>query len=520
MADFAQAPINYAAMQNTPDPFEAFANGYKAGDLIHQRQSEDSKAKKEADEKAKMETSLKAAHDNPSRENITALLQYPGMKEFAIESLAHLSDTQKQAYLSTGSKIAYAAKQGRNDLAAQLAQEAADAATNSKDATGAKDWQYFADRFKDNPQDGAFLSNLIIAGNDPEKYQQTMAGLGAEGRSQDLHPALVDQGILDANKKKVDAELEGKMQSADLANKQADIAAKVALLPKTQAESDYAVQKQQADIAKTKAETDKKIAESTHQLDESFIDLGMPKPDRVPWRDIQDTKKRDMLKSRVYSDADKKLGEEKNFLASQSESAQDVSRFMELNKNVDTGGLTDKYAAGQFMKGFGRDYSEMLSISAKLAPRQRVTGSGSTSDYEGKQFLKAVPGVDRLYETNLSIANALKSRAENSGDYIAFKQKYLEQNGTLQGADGHWKKYQEKNPILDPNTPNTYTLNPNRQSWESFFSGAPAKQAPANQAPANQAPANDALKSKALSGAKAAGLNEEVTAAFLKSKGF
>jgi uncharacterized protein YfaP (DUF2135 family) len=86
------------------------------------------------------------------------------------------------------------------------------------------------------------------------------------------------------------------------------------------------------------------------------------------------------------------------------------------------------------------------------------------------------------------------ARADQMDQYADFRQTYLEQNGTLSGADRHWKDYVDKNPIFDPAKKDSFELNANRKPWREHFKAAsgaakektvqvngasmPAKQAP------------------------------------------
>ena len=197
MSDFT--PINYAGMQNTPDPFEAFGNGFKAGDLINQARDRDNAQTLADAQQAQMNADLKAAHDNPNSQNVMKLLQYPALKEFGTAAMAHLDDTQKKNYIDTGSKFLYAAQTGHPEIAQQVLQDRIDAANNSGDKQSATDWQNWSDMYKNNPADPVLLSHLILASSDPKTYQQTLTSLNTDKRTEDLHPGLVTKGSNEAN---------------------------------------------------------------------------------------------------------------------------------------------------------------------------------------------------------------------------------------------------------------------------------------------------------------------------------
>jgi hypothetical protein len=55
------------------------------------------------------------------------------------------------------------------------------------------------------------------------------------------------------------------------------------------------------------------------------------------------------------------------------------------------------------------DLQAYNAVVAKLQPRMRVAGSGSTSDYEMRQFLAALPSLGKTPEGNAIIANTLEA---------------------------------------------------------------------------------------------------------------
>ena len=136
-----------------------------------------------------------------------------------------------------------------------------------------------------------------------------------------------------------------------------------------------------------------------------------------------------------------------------------------------TGTIADKTSVGRFVQSMGSDYAELEAITAKLVPGVREPGSGAVSDADMRMFERATIGVDKPKQANAAIAGGVIARAKNAEDYALFRQTYLEQNGTLQGADRHWKEYANANPIFDP-TAKTPALNKSRKSWREHFAGS------------------------------------------------
>lgn len=203
--------------------------------------------------------------------------------------------------------------------------------------------------------------------------------------------------------------------------------------------------------------------------------LGVPMPTVFPWSNQSNPKDANKVKANEQTRGAKEIEKDIDFAKKENDAAAAAKRFIELNKNTPTGGLVDRMGVTRGLQSLGSEYSEMESITAKLAPSMRAEGSGSTSDFDGKQFERATVGVDKPKTTNENIAKGVIARAQNSQEYADFRQTYLEQNGTLQGADRFWKDYSNKNPIFDPNKEGTFALNPSRKTWRQHFqAGNPA----------------------------------------------
>lgn len=230
---------------------------------------------------------------------------------------------------------------------------------------------------------------------------------------------------------------------------------------------------------------DKVLANQQEDASPTTPTLGVPIPKVFPWANQSNAKDANKVKAAEAKAGAKEVDKDTEMANQEQAMAMRAKRFLDLNKVVGTGGLSDQTRLGRGLQSLGPNYSEMESISAELAPRMRVPGSGATSDFDAKQFERAIVGVNKPRQTNENIANALISRAQQSQDYADFRQTYLEQNGTLTGAARHWKQYTDKNPIFDPKAKTgQFALNPGREDWKAFFgrqTGASSGAAPAAQ---------------------------------------
>lgn len=214
--------------------------------------------------------------------------------------------------------------------------------------------------------------------------------------------------------------------------------------------------------------------------------LGVPVPTITPWANQSNAKDANKVRAAEVARGMKEVETDADNAKKVMATAQEAQRFMELNSKKGTGGISDKFAPGQFVQSFGSDYAEMQGITSRLVPGMREPGSGSTSDFDAKMFQRGTLGVDKPKETNDVIAQGYINKAKLAQDYADFRATYLEQNGTLQGANKHWADYVNSNPIFDKAYHEVPRLNENRVPWRDYFASKIAKGA---QAPAS-APAS------------------------------
>ena len=201
----------------------------------------------------------------------------------------------------------------------------------------------------------------------------------------------------------------------------------------------------------------------------SQIDLGAPRPSKLPWESITNEKERDKFKQKEYTLARSRIDKMASDVNEAKIAADDSARFMELNAKTGTGGAGDKVGIGRFARSLGDNYAEMEAITAKIAPNMRPEGSGATSNFDASQFQRATVGVDKTGNANKNIAAAIQLRAKNASDHQDYLNTYLEQNETLAGADSAWAKYQDTNPIFDKTKSKDFGVNQSRKDWKTYF---------------------------------------------------
>ena len=123
--------------------------------------------------------------------------------------------------------------------------------------------------------------------------------------------------------------------------------------------------------------------------------------------------------------------------------------------------------------GFGKA-AEIESQLAGLAPKQRPPGAGATSDYDAKQYLKAVGGglsKENLQKT-IDVAIAFN---KHDADYNMFIATAKENRAPTTEAARVWREYASANPIFDAKG----NVNPNRPTIAQWIDAGRPKQGPA-----------------------------------------
>ena len=161
---------------------------------------------------------------------------------------------------------------------------------------------------------------------------------------------------------------------------------------------------------------------------------------RAPW-DGMPAKEADQFRQRVYDQESKKLDDLRADVAKGRATMADLDRFGELNRKEATGGLADRIG---FLPTFDSEKREMEAIAARLAPAVRAPGSGASSDRDVSLFLTGLPGIDKTGDVNRSIREQFGGNLARAEQRLAAAERYLTQNGHLNGFEEAWKAQQGK----------------------------------------------------------------------------
>lgn len=160
---------------------------------------------------------------------------------------------------------------------------------------------------------------------------------------------------------------------------------------------------------------------------------------RAPWSGMP-PEQADKFRQSVYESEAKKLQDLRESIAKGQKTLTAMERFGELNRRTATGDpIIDRLMPDWLT--FDDDKQEMLSINSALAPSMRAPGSGGSSDTDVRLMRAGIPGVDKAGPVNKQIRDRYASMLKADQEELAFKERYLTQNGHLNGADEAYQAF-------------------------------------------------------------------------------
>ena len=140
------------------------------------------------------------------------------------------------------------------------------------------------------------------------------------------------------------------------------------------------------------------------------------------------------------------LSEQRTSAQAAADAERAAARFLELNKKQGTGEVFAIPFASEMYGAFNSDMSEMEALTNRMAPALRAPGSGAMSDKDLATFKKSIPNPNFPGPTNQKLAEGITRGARRQQDYVAFLERYAQQNGTIVGAQEAWDKSQRQAP--------------------------------------------------------------------------
>jgi hypothetical protein len=192
----------------------------------------------------------------------------------------------------------------------------------------------------------------------------------------------------------------------------------------------------------------------------------------------------DATAPKITADVQKYLMDQRKAARTTASAAADARRFVDLNKDVGTGGLDDWGPIGVVTSMMDPKKSEMRALSERMVPAQREVGSGPMSDKDVDMYRAATLAIDKPGPTNQALAGVLEAGGRRQSDYASFLDFYIQRRGSLLGSEEAWASYAEANPLFEAGK--TGTIVRKTTPWRQWF-GAEAQGQP--QAAATARPA-------------------------------
>jgi hypothetical protein len=102
---------------------------------------------------------------------------------------------------------------------------------------------------------------------------------------------------------------------------------------------------------------------------------------------------------------------------------------------VPTGGLINKAKNWMALQGGDANVQQLDEITSRIAPAQRQPGAGTTSDTDLRLYLNASPNKDSAKAANDAIVERGRREAVLRQQRSEFYDKYVQEHGTLNGAE-------------------------------------------------------------------------------------
>ena len=176
--------------------------------------------------------------------------------------------------------------------------------------------------------------------------------------------------------------------------------------------------------------------------------LEAPEGVRTPWQGLPPARA-DIARQRSSEQAQKYLQDNASVVNQGAEVLNQLEQFGELNRKSRTGALYEGSLASFMPESLrGADEKVMQSITADLAPKKRIAGSGTTSDRDIALYLQSLPSIEKGGDVNQQIRESYRKQYEKANAKLQFMQNYFDQYGHLNGADAIW---QQQNKVVNQN---------------------------------------------------------------------
>lgn len=173
-----------------------------------------------------------------------------------------------------------------------------------------------------------------------------------------------------------------------------------------------------------------------------------PQQSAPSWAENLSRKDQAEIQMKMYQEGRKRLADLQAQINDAGVTVRGLDDFGRLNRDNSTGSLWQQMTPDiSLLRDSGSQ--SMSAITAGLVPKQREPGAGSTSDFDARQFLQALPSVDKPGDVNKSIRtnfmNGYNAALEKANAMTA----HLDQYGNLMDFDSKWAQRNMKPKSVD-----------------------------------------------------------------------
>lgn len=172
-----------------------------------------------------------------------------------------------------------------------------------------------------------------------------------------------------------------------------------------------------------------------------------PQPQSVngpAWTSDLSRKDQAEIKMKMYQEGRKRLSDLQSNISDAGSTMDDLNEFGRLNRENSTGSVWQQITPDKSLFRSGPSM-EMAAIQARLAPAQRQSGSGASSDRDVAMFLRGLPSLENEGPTNKGIREDYERKYKAALEKANAMQAHLEQTGSLADFDSQWAQRSRNN---------------------------------------------------------------------------
>lgn len=258
----------------------------------------------------------------------------------------------------------------------------------------------------------------------------------------------------------------------DLARAQREVQTDTALERESKVAS---IESQRAQMIRTRQEIEENIRQGdVRGIYQKAAEVGVPVDPKTSYAGLN---KREIAAKRTkdMDEAEKYINDKiAPFVAAADDDIRNLERALSLNSEIRTGisyGLPVVGGAAKVLSGDRAKISEFDSLAALSAKQNRIPGDSNVSNLDIKMMQLGTFSSDKEPSTNEMIIKFALEQRKRDRDYNAYLSNFAAINGGITPfAHAQWRRYLDANPITTRDDKGRTVLNPNRMSYQQYFS--------------------------------------------------